>query len=241
MQDHPAAPAPRGSITALFGGPNPAALASLDGSAGVGAGGSGVGISTDGQTEDIEVSVATPHLGCGIKDAIGGVVVVSLVEGGEGERLGMKIGDLIHSVNVMFSPTYLRSDCSPSLRAYRLAFSSCAFPLVLFGRMCCAMAIVFLLGGCQDALQARRASHAVRFPVQVSAREEADHFNAHPASPAGLPAARQSQRQPTPAVGGVASFGGLAAQQWHCRHGRSRRECARGGQSHAWWGWHEQQ
>lgn len=52
-----------------------------------------------GPTINVEVSVTTLSLGCGIKDGVGGVVVVSVVERGEAERLGVKIGDLIHTVN----------------------------------------------------------------------------------------------------------------------------------------------
>jgi hypothetical protein len=45
----------------------------------------------------LDFSVTTEALGAGIKDYFGGVQVVSLVEGGEAERLGLEVGDLITS------------------------------------------------------------------------------------------------------------------------------------------------
>lgn len=145
MPDQPAAPAPRGSIASIFGGSVNVGRPSMDGLSGVGAGGSGAGISLDGQSEEIEVSVATPSLGCGIKDAIGGVVVVSLVEGGEGERLGMIIGDLIHSVlfelctiSVFFS--------RPSYSVYKTSTSRARYNLLILLSLCATLSTVLWRG-----------------------------------------------------------------------------------------------
>jgi hypothetical protein len=83
----------RSSLTSSFAAPGEAG-----GSWAVDPSAAASGLYGGGQTEDLELSVTTASLGCGIKDGVGGVVVVSVVDGGEAERLGVKIGDLIHTV-----------------------------------------------------------------------------------------------------------------------------------------------
>jgi len=70
------------------------------------------------QVEVLEMSVTTASLGAGVKDATGGVVVVSVVAGSEAERLGMKVGDLITACGAKQFPIGQRLPRSHFLRSF---------------------------------------------------------------------------------------------------------------------------
>jgi len=62
------------------------------------------GNTPDAQLQRLEVSVSAEALGATVADGEGGVSVMSLVKGGEAERLGVRVGDLLVAINGLDYP-----------------------------------------------------------------------------------------------------------------------------------------